>query len=190
MATNTDWVAILGAVTGVASAIALLVTSIVGFTTKPKLVFSEGPVVRKWRFLPSTEERMFVNFEVKSKTGRTARRCVAKALTLKYPVGITHLQKEYSLHWADIPYSGATTGGEAVDIGAENRRLDVVFAVPSISGASIAIPAALSLPGQIPQASLPPGDYEFKIVLTCDNGRGHSVMVKITSGKTWEELSA
>ncbi len=110
---------------------------------KPKLVISHRPDVKDWHFLDTGEKRRFITFEVTSKKGQTARRCVAKARIIKPPANVTHLQKEYPLHWADVPYSTLSTGAEPVEIGAEPRRLDVAFSIPSQYGKSwIAMPIA------------------------------------------------
>lgn len=191
MGADTSWVAILGAVAGVLASLRWFINDVRNFTNKPKLVISEGPSLRNWHFIGTTQVRRFVNFEVASKKGRTARRCVAKAIIIQHPANITHLEKEYTLHWADVPYSTLSTGAEPVDIGLEPRRLDIVFTVPNQSGKSwLAMPLALTAPGSVPQATLPQGEYILKVLVSCENGSGDAKTIKLISPDNWQDLQA
>jgi hypothetical protein len=188
MENNESWVAILGAITGVLGTLGWIVHYIVSFISKPRLSFEKGPYVRNWHFVGTPSQRQFVNFEIGVKNKRTALRCIATASITKYPNNITHLENLYSIHWADVPYSGLSTGAEPVDIGGESHRLDVVFTIPGYPGAYIAMPLALSAPTQTPQAYLPPGEYVFKVSVICSNGKGIDKTIRIISPTNWEDL--
>jgi hypothetical protein len=185
---NVSWVAILGAVTGILGTLGWLINYIVIFFSKPRLSFKKGPDARNWVFVGTPTQRRFVNFEVIVKNKKTALRCVATATVIKYPKNVTNLESLYNIHWADIPYSGLSTGAEPVDIGGESHRLDVVFTTPGYPGAYIAMPLALSAPAQTPQAYLPPGEYIFKVSVICSNGKGIDKTIKIISPTNWDGL--
>jgi hypothetical protein len=189
MENNISWVAILGAVTGVLGSLGWVSNYIIGFLSKPKLVFSKGPYVMTWNDVNSGAARRFVNFEVGVSNKKTAKRCVATAKIIKYPNGV-NLQDEYALHWADVPYSSLSTSMEPVDIGGESRRLDVVFTAPGLNGARIAMPIALSRPESIMQAILPPGTYVIKVSVYCENGRGVHRIIRIIPTEQWHDLKA
>jgi len=182
---------VIGAVAGIAASLRWLIKDISGFKQRPKLEMSKSPDVKTWTFPNTRETRKFVTFEVRNKKNQTAQRCVAVAQIIKCPNKVSHLQKEYALHWADVPYSTQSTGAEPVDIGAEPRRLDVAFTLPSQNGASwIAMPLALSLPGKVSQATLPPGEYGLKVRVSCENGRGDTKQLKLISPNKWQDLDA
>lgn len=196
MAGETSWVAILGAVSGVSSLIIWLLNSV----TKPKLVFSTGPSVRTWKITinNTTNTWNFVNFGVVSKRG-LAIGCEAKAIIIKHPDDMTifkeFLEEGYGLHWADVPYSGRSTGVDRVDIGSAPQRLDVVFTVPTQSGqAYLAMPIALTSlwnRTDIPQqAILTHGEYILKIKVSCANGRGDTKTIRVFSPNSWQDLRA
>ena len=104
---------------------------------------------------------------------------------------MTHLKGQHAIHWADVPYSGRTTGAEPVDIGSEIRRLDVVFTDEnSPGGAWLSIPMALSMPKITHQAYLPPGEYQIEITVSCENGRGDSKKFRVISPQAWTDLDA
>lgn len=195
MATDTSWVAIVGAVSGVSSLFIWLVNNI----RKPRLVMSE-PYVRQWSISMGniTNKWNFLNFEVTTKRG-LAIGCEAKAIIIKHPTNVTlvkELLKEgCGLHWADIPYSGRSTGVDRVDIGSAPQRLDVVFTVPTQSGQSnLAMPIALGTLWNsnisVPQAILPQGEYILKIKVSCANSKGDAKTIKLTSPNLWQDLQA
>lgn len=187
MSNDISWVAILGAVTGILGTLGWIINYIVQYMTKPRLRFMEGPNVKDWYFIGTPERRKFVNFEVGVKNGKTAKRCVATLEILKHPASVIHLQKQYPLHWADVPYSGSTSI-EPVDIGKECHRLDVVFSRQGMNGANLAISVALRSPNQAPQAILPFGEYIMKVSIYCDNGIGTSKTISVISPENWEDL--
>lgn len=191
MEANISWVAILGAVSGVLASLGWVVQYIRNSIIKPRLVISEGPYVANWHFLGTTQVWQFVNFEVMSKRGRTAYRCVARAKVIEHPNHVTHLNKEYALHWADVPYSTRSTGAEPIDIGSVQHRLDVVFRVLQHKGGSyFTMPIALSSPGSVPQAKLPPGEYVLEVKVSCENGRGDTKTIKVISPNSGQDLQA
>lgn len=191
---NTNWELVLGIIGTAAGLLAcsrLFIKDINNIMNRPTLKISQTPDVKNWTFLNTGETRRFITFEVANKKRQTAQRCVAVAEIIKQPSGVTHLQKTYALHWADVPYSSLSTGAEAVDIGMEPRRLDIAFTTPNDRDMSwIAMPLALSLPGKVLQAALPKGEYIFKIRVSCDNGRGDSKLLKVFSPGDWQDLGA
>ena len=189
MNNDISWVAILGAVTGVLGTLGWIVQYIVKFVTKPKLIFLEGPYVKDWYFIGTPEHRKYVNLDVSVKNKKTAKRCIAIMEIIKHPETVTHLEKQQPLHWADVPFSGSTSM-EPIDIGGESHRLDIVFTIPRISGANIAMPIALMAPFHAPQAILPPGEYVVKVSVSCDNGKTISKSIHLTSPANWEDLKA
>jgi hypothetical protein len=194
MNTDINWqlvLAIIGATAGLLASVRWLVNDIMNLTNKPKLVISHGPYAKNWQYLGTTQVRRFINFEVITKKGRTARGCGAKVTIIKHPDNVTHLEREYGLHWAGVPYSTLSTGAETVEIGAAPRRLDVAFTVPNQTGQSwIAMPIALTAPGQVPQASLPQGEYILRVTVYCENGRGDAKTIRLISPENWQDLQA
>lgn len=191
---NINWelvLGIIGTIAGLLACVRLFMKDIMNIMKRPALKISQVPEAKNWRFLNTGEIRRFITLEVSNKKGRTAQRCVAVAEIIEQPSGVTHLQRTYALHWADVPYSGSSTGAEAVDIGMEPRRLDVVFTTSGHRDVSwIALPLALSLPGKVPQAALPKGEYILKIQVSCENGRGDSKLLRVFSPSDWRDLAA
>jgi hypothetical protein len=196
IAGEPSWVAILGAVSGISSLIIWLLNKV----TKPKLAFSTGPYVRTWKITinNTTNTWNFVNFEVVSKKG-LAIGCEAKAIVIKHPDNVTifkeYLKEGHGLHWADVAYSGRSTGVDRVDIGSASQRLDVVFTVPTQRRQSyLAMPIALTSlwnKSQIPpQAILTQGEYMLKIKVSCANGRGDTKTIRVFSPDDWQDLRA
>lgn len=191
MVDNIYWVAILGAISGLLATLGWVVHIIIGLVNKPKLVISEGPYVANWHFIGTTNVWEFVNMEVICKKGEIAYRCIAKASVIKHPSSVRHLIREYALHWADVNYSGRSTGAEPIEIGAVPQRLDIVFTVPGHKGESyLTMPIALSSPGNVPQATLPRGEYVIKVTVLCVNGRGDSKTIRVISPDVGQNLKA
>jgi len=134
MAADTNWVSILGAVSGVSALIIWLASLIINTVRKPKLQISSKPYARLWEIedaLTGVKHTWnFVNFEVKNKKG-LALGCEAKAIVAKHPNNVSLVQEltkdGYGIHWADISYSGRSTSVERIDIGSVTQRLDVVL---------------------------------------------------------------
>jgi hypothetical protein len=199
MSTDVSWVAILGATSGVSAILLSLFIWIFNNVRKPRLLMSQ-PYVRDWSISGGniTKTWKFVNFEVTSKRG-LALGCEAKAIVSEHPNNVQligELIKEgYGLHWADIPYSGRSTGVDRVDIGSTPQRLDVVFTVSTQTGRSnLAMPIALSTmwnsDKSVPQAILPAGEYVLKIKVSCANGKGDSKTIKLISPNNSQDLNA
>lgn len=191
MEVDINWLVILGFALAVAAALRWIVHDVANFTNKPRLMISHGPFAINWQSIDTEEIRRFVHFEVTSRKGKTAHHCLARARIITHPDDVTILQKEYSLHWSDTPYSTVSMEAEPVDVRAEARRLDVAFTVDSQSGqAWLATPLALAAPDKAPQAVLPRGEYTLKITVTCENGRGDAKTIKLMSPGEWEDLGA
>lgn len=147
--------------------------------------------LRNFLFATTGWERRFATIHVKNNGLVTAERSVAVAKFIKTPKNIRHLEREYALHWADIPYTLRTTGAEPVDIGQEPRRLDVAFTHKGqrLNGCWITMPIALSGALQQNQAYLPPGEYEIEIKVSCEQDKkGDTKRYKIISPKNWIDL--
>ena len=191
MEVDMSWFVILGFAFGFAAAVRWVFHDIASFLNRPKLIISHGPFAINWQSIDTEEIRRFVHFEVSSRKGRFVRRCIAKARIIEHPENVTILQKEYPLHWADTPYNMIGAEAEPVDIGAEVRRLDVAFTVSHHSGQSwMATPLALSVPDKVPQAALSRGEYVLEVVVSCENGKGDSAMLRLISPDNWEDLQA
>src|SRR3990170_2027202 len=91
-----------------------LIKGISGFMRQPKLKILGGADVKNWSFLNTGETRRFATLEVKNRGNQTAKRCEAVAELVEQPKNVTHLDREYALHWADVPYSARSTGAEPV----------------------------------------------------------------------------
>ncbi len=189
---NWDTLLKIGSLAGLASFVWLLIKDLVGFYRKPKLeiTFTKNRDLRNFFFEDTKWERRFANLHIKNKGKDTAKRCVAILRVLTKPREATNIEEEYALHWAGVDYSAQTTGAEPVDIGPEPRRLDVAFTQngQNINGSWIAMPLALLGSLRRNQAYLPPGEYELKIEVQCENGSGDKAKFKIISPQNWENL--
>jgi len=191
MIQGIDWVGIVGAVSGLSASVAWVLRAV----RRPKLKISGGPHAQNWHFQGTATVWRFVSLEVISSKGNTASRCVGRVSILRHPANVTILGREYAVHWADVPYSGRSTGAEPVDIWGVSQRLDVAFTTPNMSGqAMLAIPVALysawNYSTVIPQAVLPSGDYVLKVEVSCENGRGDTRVIRLTSPQQWQSLAA
>lgn len=198
MEINFELILKLGSLAGLFSFLYVLLKDIFKRIYAPKLKISPLNKVQDLRVygirgVPSFPTRKFANLQIENVSrNTTARNCVATMKFLKKTVGVTHLERKYNLHWADIPYSGRTTGAEPVDIRSD-WRLDVVFTCQNqtLPGCWIAIPHALLYPDQINQAYLYPGEYTIKISIRCDGGKGQTKLYKILSPDSnirWRDL--
>ena len=102
---------------------------ILKFIRRPKLymTFQRPHHLRDYTYVDTGWVRRIFTMHVGNKGRDTAKRCVATIHILQLPPETEHLEKEYALHWAGVPYTFQTTGAEPVDIGPELRRLDVFF---------------------------------------------------------------
>jgi len=191
MVEGIDWASIVAAIPGLGALVALVVKD----ARKPRLRISEGPYPYMCRFLGTNVMWRFITLDVIADKGRSASRCVAKASILSHPPSVTNLRREYAIHWADIPYSGRSTSAEPVDIWNVPQRLDVVFTTPNTSGQSmLAIPTALhsamKYSTSVPEAVLPQGQYILKVEVSCENGKGDTKVIRLTSPQQWQGLEA
>ena len=190
MEVDVSWFAILGFALGIAACLRWIFHDITSFTSRPRLLISHGPFTINWQSIDTDETRRFVHVEARCRRG-IARQCTASARIITHPENMTVMQQEFPLHWADTPYSAVSTEAEAVDIKTEARRLDIAFTTSYLGGQSwLAIPLALTVPGKVPQATLPPGEYTLEITVSCENGRGDTVLIKLTSPAEWQHLQA
>ena len=158
--------------------------------TRPSIKFARGPYVTNREF-QNQGIWCFVNIEVKNNKNETARRCVATATILKQPDNAKLVQQEFPLHWAGAPFSGRSTGADPVDIAGVQQRLDIAFTTPDHNKtSSVATPLALSMSGQAPQAVLPSGEYILQIKISCENGSGDVMIIKLISPDNGQDLRA
>jgi hypothetical protein len=196
MAFEWDIVFKVGSLSGMVSLIIWVATRLYGWFKRPslKMEFERSRDLQIYQTFYAPNKafiRKFFNLHVRNLGKYTAKRCVAIAEVLSSPPNAVHLRGGHAIHWADVPYSGRTTGAEPVDIGSEIRRLDVVFTDKDNSGGAwLSIPFALSMPNAANQAYLPAGDYELKVSVSCENGRGETKKFKITSPQNWTDLEA
>ena len=157
---------------------------------KPSIKFTRGPNATDGKF-QNQEIWRFVSIGVKNRKNETARRCIATAKIIKQPDNVELAQQDFSLHWADVPFSGQNGEADPVDIAGVEQRLYIAFTTPDHSKmSSVAMPVALGMSGQAPQAILPGGEYILQIKISCDNGSGDEMMIKLTSPDHWQDLHA
>jgi len=190
----------IGGLAGWASFFWLVTKDLIRVVLKPRLVISSlerEKDIRTWNAVGPDAEfgwpRRGASLLIRNKKKKTAIRCVAKLRIISSPKNVNILEREFNLHWADVPYSLRTSGAEPIDIGMEGRRLDVVFThakqePEKIPGCWVATPLALSLPTQN-QFYLPPGDYQVELSIECENGRGQRKRYLIRSPEKWDMLS-
>ncbi|MFC1995055.1 hypothetical protein ACFLVK_01450 [Chloroflexota bacterium] len=77
MEVDLNWVAVIGAALGLAAVLRWIVHDITNFTSQPQLIISHGPFAINWQSIDTEEVRRFIHFEVTSKKGKIARRCIA-----------------------------------------------------------------------------------------------------------------
>jgi hypothetical protein len=194
---NIDWDAtgiMAGIIIGVVSASAVITKWVIlpvwKSINRPSIKFERGPYAIN-RDFQNQETWRFVSIEVKNRRNETARRCVATAIILKQPNNVKLVQEEFSLHWADVPFNGRSTGADPVDIAGGQQRLDIAFTTPNHSKtSSVAMPVALSMSGQAPQAILPSGEYILQINISCENGSGDAMKIKLISPDNGQDLRA
>ncbi len=194
---NIDWDStgiMAGIIIGVVSASAAITKWVIlpvwKSIHKPSIKFERGPYAIN-RESQNQGIWCFVSIEVKNKRNETARRCVATAKILKQPDNAKLVQQDFPLHWADVPFSGRSTEVDSVDITRAQQRLDIAFTTPSHSKtSSVATPLALSMSGQAPQAILPGGEYILQIKISCENGSGDVMKIKLISPDNGQDLRA
>ncbi len=196
MTIEWDVVFKIGSLSGMLSLIIWVVTRIYGWFKRPilKIEFDKSRDLQIYQIYYGSNKtliRKFFNLHIRNASKYTAKRCVATAEVLSFPTNIAYLKGQHAIHWADVPYSGRTTGAEPVDIGSEIRRLDVVFTDHNNQGGAwLSIPMALSMPVVTHQAYLPVGNYELKVTVSCENGRGDRRKFRVTSPQVWTDLDA
>ncbi len=189
------WGTLAGLITGGISLIAWIVKWIYIPINRPKLKtnFDKQTDLIIWdTYFNNTanpKRRKFFNLLIEKGGKNTATRCEANVSISACPASVSHLTGRFSAHWGDTPYSGRTTGTYPVDIGSSPHRLDVIFAdKENPVGCWLAVPFALLDPAKAQQFHLPPGQYEIKISISCENGDGITKRFKVTSPQDWLDL--
>lgn len=180
-----DTIITIGSILGF-SFIYVIIKDIIKFFKTPKLRilrFNRNNDLRNFTFPNQPYLRRFANLHVRNVHNNTASRCVATMDFLNIPTDVQIRERQYTLHWADVPYSTRTTESQPVDVGPEIRRLDVVFtdSTSSVNGCLVSMPLALTNPNICPQAILPPGQYTVLIRVRCDNGKPTKGIFRIIS---------
>ena len=189
---NWDYLFKFGSLAGLLSVIYLLFKDGIKYYFRPKLkiTYDKNRDLKVWTFTPTGWVRKFATLHIIKTGSNTAKRCVAIMKIIRKPQGVSNIQDEYALHWADVDYSLSTAAEQPIDIGLHQRRLDVVFTdkSPSINGSWVSMPFALSGNLGINQAYFTPGEYEVEIKVTCENGKGDKARFKIISPNIWDKL--
>jgi hypothetical protein len=185
----------LGGIAGLGSLVWQGVLAARRYGSRPVLhvrPFDKARDLDTWRVDNSQLHQKVLTLEVKNLGKRLAKRCVATLNVLAAPPGVRLRDTSMTLHWAGTSYINLDTGAHPVDIGAEPRRLDVVFTrnTAGSSGAWVAVPLALSQLNGAPQFHLPPGRYDVEVVITCEDGAGCRVGLTIESPAAWNQLAA
>lgn len=191
-----DFFTALGAAAGGLSFLRLLVGDARDRYTKPRLSieFSLPQDLREWNVQGAARKQKVATVHVRNKRRTPAVECAAVLRVISAPLGVILGEREYSLHWADTDYTMHSNVAVHVDIGLERRRLDVAFTIlpegqSSPEGAWIGIPIALSAPTRAMQAYLPPGEYRFRLVVACANGKAAAKEFIVNSPGDWKALS-
>lgn len=191
-----DVLTLAGVLGGCYSAVRLVWGDIRDWRRKPrlKIEFTLPEDLREWEVLDAGRKQKVATVHVRNSRRTLALRCVAILRPLSMPAGVALEEREFTLHWADTDYTAHSNISEPVDIGLERRRLDVTFAIlvegqAPQPGAWIAIPLALTIPAKATQAYLPPGEYRFRLMVECANGKGASKEFLISSPTVWTALS-
>lgn len=163
------------------------------FLARPrmKIAFDPKKDLRDWNFTDTGWKRTFATVHVSRKGKKTAERCVPIVEVISLPEGVQLVERQFSVHWAGVDYSGLSSGAEAVDIGPELRRLDIAFSrndANKSEGAWIAIPIALISEHGAGQAYLAPGDYTIRLTIECENGKADSKTFKLISPRVGHKL--
>ena len=195
MTTFVDIILKIGGLAGLISILWLIAKDLVAFFRKPRLSilpFDLSKDLRVFHYKDVGWIRKFANICIENSKIRVATHCVATLTFIRVPSNVSHLERQYYLHWADVDYSARTIEAQPIDLGRGQRRLDVVFTQDDqqMPGCWLAMPLALcqSQPDQN-QAYLPPGKYEVQIVISSDNGRGDKRSYSITSPTQWSGLN-
>ena len=133
--------------------------------------------------------RKVLTVEVRNRSSKTAKRCVARFI---FSEGGRHLNnKQYGLHWADTPYRISSTSATQVDIGPEGRRLDIVFSDNKygISGCWLATDYALANPTWNSNLYLEEGHYKGTLIISFEDGQDIYRRVSFQSPHSWDLLS-
>lgn len=193
-ATNSGWDILfkIGGLAGLASFIWLVIKDVAKFCRKPELHISYRSErdLRIFTYEKEGFKRKFVTLHVHNTGKDTARRCVAIMNTIKKPTEAMIIDEQYHLHWANVPISNLTTGAEPIDIGQEVVRLDVLFTQENqdVPGCWAAVPFALSGNLGSNQMYFSPGEYEFEVIVSCENGKESRMRFKLTPPTRWDEL--
>ena len=153
------------------------------------LPFDAARDLKTWSLVgPIRRQQKVFTIEVRNRKRDIARRCVA-LLEVGTPSTTPRDGPLYVLHWADGDYAFRTTGAEPIDIGPEDRRLDVVFTFSEQprEGCWIATPAALVSP-LATNDYLPPGQYDLSIEVKSENARSAKAIFRLTVPRRWDEL--
>ena len=162
------------------------------FLRKPDLrvlTFDAARDLRTWTLIDTGRIQKAFTLEVRNDEPEAAERCIA--LINIRPAGAAMTDPWFVLHWAGLDYAFHTSGAQPVSIGAEGRRLDVLFTFHSQQqpGCWIATPAALTAP-LLTSDYLPPGEYDATIEIRANNASTRQVHYRIVSPLKWTDLSA
>lgn len=171
----------------------LIKKDFIPFFRRPKLriVFDPSKDVRIFDYDDMLAVRKCANLCIENKGKQTAKNSTAIMRIISKPPNVSHLEREYNLHWADISYSNETIRPQPIDIAKGQTRLDVAFTQEDqqIGGCWISTPYALNnVESERNQFYLPPGVYKIEVIINCENGKGDKRRYRIFSPKDWDKL--
>lgn len=187
---------LVGSVIVISTACRVFGKDILDYLNQPRLKIEKIDKSRDLKIFPAIGpygyERKFANLHIKNIGQKTAKRCIATFKILERVPGVQCIDTKILtvLHWADGDISEITSKSEPVEIGPEGRRLDIAFTDRDqhFEGCWVAIPFTLSGNIQMNYAYMPPGEYKIQIEVSCENGKGDKMVLKLTSPQKWQDI--
>ncbi len=179
----------IGAVAGLVSFFWQAASAFQRWLHRPRIAIRPFDRERDLRTLELGENRYrrVFTLEVCNLRSHTAMRCVGVFTVTKWPGNLRLAEKRFPLHWADVDYSVDSSGAHPVDIGFDDRRLDVLFTIPGgPPGCWPGTAKALSLPNTH-QHYFPPGSYEAVLTLNSEGAKGITVNLAFSAPERWDE---
>ena len=179
----------IGALAGLVSFFWLAAGAFKRWLHRPRIAIRPFDRQRDLRTLELGENRYRSVFtvEVCNLRSHTAMRCVGVLTVTKWPANVRLAEKRFPLHWTGVDHSVDNSGAHPVDIGFENRRLDVLFTIPrGPPGCWPATAKALSL-ADTNGHYFPPGSYEAVLTLKPEGAKGITVNLAFSAPERWDD---
>ena len=185
-----EYIGLIGGIAGLLSALSVLYDRFIKWKRRPRLAyrFDITSDVKTWGigkpFLSQPKQRRMACIRIYNINNRNnADECEAVL-----SIGT----QEYPLHWADTLYEAHSSSMARVSIGLNERRLDILFSERDQSGPGCMIASSQALASGFFRNQFYLHDTAAiigRIIVSCTNGDGVIIPVKIISGNTWEEMS-